>query len=229
MIGTASAVLASAVIGAGASLIGAGVQSNSIAQGMEIQDRANRRSERLIKRMDKKNRKAMKPWREAGREALETLKTGIENGDFDPSNFDFEADPGYQFRLDQGQKAVERSAAARGNLLSGSTAVALNAHAQGLASDEYDRAYNRNASEQVAKYNMLAGLAGTGQRANEFTVNGNTNSTNALVGNITTGANVQANGWNNIGASWTGGIGNTAGAVNTGLENYLLYNALGNI
>ena len=69
---------------------------------------------------------------------------------------DFVASPGYQFRMDQSLKAIERSAAARGGLRSGATMKALNDYAQGTASDEF------------ARYTgQLGALAGIGQSANQ--------------------------------------------------------------
>jgi hypothetical protein len=63
-----------------------------------------------------------------------------------------EATPGFQFRRDQGQQAVERSAAARGTLESGSVLKELNRFGQGLASQEF-------AAEQ-GRLAQLAGLTG---------------------------------------------------------------------
>lgn len=62
--------------------------------------------------------------------------------------------PGYQFRLGEGMKALERSAAARGTLLTGGTLKGLNRFAQDYASNEYQN-----------RYNQLFGLAGLGQNA----------------------------------------------------------------
>lgn len=56
---------------------------------------------------------------------------------------DFDNDPGLQFRLEQGQKQLENSAAGRGGLFSGQTGMALTKYAQGVASDEYGRAFDR--------------------------------------------------------------------------------------
>lgn len=83
----------------------------------------------------------------------------------DFSMADFEQDPGYAFRLEQGQKALERSAAARGGLISGNTGGALQKFGQGLASEEYQNAFNRyqiNRSNQLAP---LQSLFGAGQTA----------------------------------------------------------------
>ena len=62
---------------------------------------------------------------------------------FNPTQEDIQIDPGYAWRLQQGQQAIERSAAARGNYLSGGTARALEDYAQGQASQEYQNAYTR--------------------------------------------------------------------------------------
>jgi hypothetical protein len=80
--------------------------------------------------------------------------------DYDPSTF--AADPGYGFRLAEGQKALERSAAARGGLLSGSAMKGTLGYAQGLASQEYQNAFNRYTSQRDTRYNMLRGLTDVG-------------------------------------------------------------------
>ena len=85
---------------------------------------------------------------------------------------DLSQDAGYQFRLAEGEKALERSAAARGGLNSAATMKALMGYGQGLASEEYQNAYNRFTNERGFSYgkeqdrlNRLASLAGVGQSA----------------------------------------------------------------
>lgn len=71
------------------------------------------------------------------------------------------ADPGYQFRLSEGIGALDRSAAARGGLLSGGHQKALMAYGQGLASDELNNAFGRAADVRdsgMAAANNLAQL-----------------------------------------------------------------------
>lgn len=48
-----------------------------------------------------------------------------------------------QFRLDTGNKAIQRSAAAKGTLLNPGTAMALARYSQGLASEETEKDYER--------------------------------------------------------------------------------------
>ena len=78
---------------------------------------------------------------------------------------DFEADPGYAFRQSEGMKALERSAAARGNLLSGSTLKGIQRFGQDLASQEYTNAFNRYQVNRSNQLNPLQSLMGAGQSA----------------------------------------------------------------
>jgi hypothetical protein len=96
--------------------------------------------------------------------------TANRSGDFGSlnkrfSNEEFEKDPGYQFRMDEGMKGVEGGAAARGNLLSGAALKAINKYGQGFASNEYGNAYSRFNNDQTNTYNRLAGLVNSGQGA----------------------------------------------------------------
>jgi hypothetical protein len=68
----------------------------------------------------------------------------------------FYASPGYQFRLDEGGRAYDRSAAARGMLLSGAQVKAQNRFGQGMASEEFGNYAN-----------ALRSIAGVGQVANQ--------------------------------------------------------------
>lgn len=66
-------------------------------------------------------------------------------------------DPGFQERLKQGQQALERSAAARGTLLTGGTLKGLQQFGQDFASNEYGNVYNRAAGAYQQKYNDYLG------------------------------------------------------------------------
>jgi len=52
-------------------------------------------------------------------------------------------DPGYQFRMNEGMKAINASAAAKGGLQSGAALKAAQQYGQGLASQEYGASYGR--------------------------------------------------------------------------------------
>ena len=78
--------------------------------------------------------------------------------EFDAS--DLEDDPGYQWRLEQGQKGIERAGSAGGFLGSGRTLKRMGRWSQGLASQEYDRAYGRERSEFDLRRDQTRGAYG---------------------------------------------------------------------
>ena len=79
-----------------------------------------------------------------------------------------EATPGYQFRMNQGMKALERSAAAKGNLLSGNTLAAAQEFGQGLASQEYGNTINRLQNAVATQAPGLSQQAGLLQGAGGY-------------------------------------------------------------
>ena len=83
----------------------------------------------------------------------------------DFSMADYQQDPGYQFRLQEGLKQLGRTSAARGGALSGATLKGTQGYAQNLASQEYGNAYQRYMDQMKNRYNMLAGQQGVGYQA----------------------------------------------------------------
>lgn len=91
------------------------------------------------------------------------------------------ADPGYQARLAAAQKGFERSAAAKGTLLSGGTQVALGRQMQDLASQEYGQAFNRAMGAYQQRYGQFQDAANLGMAARGINENAyNTNVSNSL-------------------------------------------------
>lgn len=106
-----------------------------------------------------------------------------------PTAAEAAATPGYQFQLDQGTQALQRSLAATGGIQSGGAAKSITQYAQGLASTNYQNAYNNAANTfQMSRnntYQGLTALTGVGQNAaqqfNAAAQNyGNTTSANNL-------------------------------------------------
>jgi hypothetical protein len=137
---------------------------------------------------------------------------------------DFEADPGYAFRQSEGMKALERSAAARGQLLSGGTMKGIQRFGQDLASQEYGNAFNRFQIERAARLNPLQSMMGSGQSA--------TNTMTSAAGNLGQGL---AQSEMNAGAARASGYVGAANALNQAIgsaSNALIqapmYNAMAN-
>lgn len=82
-----------------------------------------------------------------------------------PTMEEVSATPGYQFRLREGQSALENAAAARGGLLSGNTGRALQEYGQQYATGEYGTAYDRAQREYQNELAKRMGFLGMGQSA----------------------------------------------------------------
>lgn len=76
-----------------------------------------------------------------------------------------QADPGYQFRLEQGTKAMNQSLGAKGSLFSGEALKAAQNFGQGLADQTYNDAYERYNADQGNQFNRLNTVSGSGQNA----------------------------------------------------------------
>ncbi|MCE5309638.1 MAG: hypothetical protein LLG20_18545 [Acidobacteriales bacterium] len=132
---------------------------------------------------------ATNPYRQAGAQAVTSL-ADLMSGSFAkaPTMADLQLDPGFDFRLQQGQKALEASAAARGSSLGGAALKSLARYSQGVASDEYAKAFDRFQADRTSRYNMFAGLAGIGQNATSQYLQAGANYGNQTSGNIMEGA-----------------------------------------
>jgi hypothetical protein len=115
--------------------------------------------------------------------------------------------------MSEGMKGLERSAAARGGLLSGGAMKGIQRFGQDLASQEYQNAFNRYQSERTARLAPLQSLAGVGQTsAQTIGQAGQTMASN--VGEMmTSGAAARASGY-------VGQANALTGALNTGLNYY---------
>ena len=78
---------------------------------------------------------------------------------------DFQQDPGYAFRLSEGQKVLERNAAARGGLISGGALRAATRYGQDMGLQEYANAFNRYQTNRANQLAPLGSLATSGQNA----------------------------------------------------------------
>ena len=178
-ISTAAAIIGSA-------LVGGAVSSRSASKAADAQkDAANTASNTQLE-MFNRTTELQEPWRQAGIGSLSQLTAGTApGGDFnrDFTMADFNADPGYAFRMSEGQRAVESSAAARGGLLSGGTGKALVNYGQEAGSQEYSNAYNRFNADRSRRFDRLAGIARVGQTATRDLSTAGMNTGNQIANN----------------------------------------------
>lgn len=216
------------VVGAVAGpLIGGLFGSDSASNAANTQAAASDRAAALQKQMFDKQVELQEPFRQAGLTSQNRLmdllglsgNTGAAGygsmmRDFGMS--DFQADPGYQWRMDQGQKALERSAAARGGLLSGAATKAAMDYGQNQASAEYTNAFNRFQTNRANKLNPLQSLMGASQTAAGQQAQAASNYGNS-VGNIMTNmGNAQAASRIAQGNAWTSAVNNGWNAYQQG-------------
>jgi len=137
-------------------------QLKAADRAADISTAASREAIDLQRQMYYEGVARQQPWLEAGQIALNKLVPEATNY----QNFgmeQFKQDPGYAFRMSEGMKALENSAAARGGLLSGATMKGIQRYGQDMASQEYMNAFNRYQVEREARLNPLQSLAGVGQ------------------------------------------------------------------
>lgn len=198
-IGTGAAILAGTL---GAGLLGASASRSAAKTQAGAADRAAD----LQREMFERQVELSEPWRKAGETALNKLVPLATK--YTPFGMEqFQADPGYGFRMSEGMKALERSASARGNLLSGATLKGIQRFGQDLASQEYLNAFNRYQTEREARLRPLQSLAGVGQTtAQQLGQAGQTMASN--VGEaLTSGAAARASGYVGGANALTGALG----------------------
>jgi hypothetical protein len=200
-----------------AAIIGGSLLSSDAASSAgSAQAAASDRAATLSNEQFQQTRQDQMPWMQAGERALGKLEGAV---DYTPFGMDqFNADPGYAFRLKEGQKTLDSQAAARGGLISGNALRAAVGYGQDMGSQEYQNAFNRYQTERASKLAPLQSLAGVGQTtAANLGATGAANA-NAMGNYLTSGA----------AASAAGQVG-AANAYTNGLGTYLNYNQGNNL
>lgn len=134
---------------------------------------------------------------------------------------DFTADPGYDFRLSEGMRGINNSAAARGGVLSGAALKAASKYNQNFASNEYSNVYNRFQTNQTNQFNRLASIAGVGQTATNQVAAAGQNMANNVSQNQLSAGNARASGY-------VGQANALTGAIGQGINGFMQYNAMQN-
>ena len=201
-------ITAAAVIG-GASVLGAGISAYSSNKAAKASAEGNK--DALARQEELQS-----PFREAGLTSQNRLMDymglgkdptaegfGKYSRDFDES--DFQADPGYRFRLKEGLKELDRKAAMHGGSLGGNALRAGQEYGQNMASNEYQNAFNRYQINRSNQLQPLQSLMGAGQTASNTL-------TDASGTAIRGAADARASGYI--------GVGN---AINQGIQGYTNY------
>jgi hypothetical protein len=197
---TAAAIVGGAVIGASASNKAARAQERAAAESTAAQERMFNRQVEL-----------QEPFRQAGVNALPELIAASRYQPFDMEQF--QQDPGYAFRMKEGLRALENTAAARGGLMSGNQMRGITRFGQELGSQEYGNAFNRYQAERAARLNPLQSLTGMGQTTAANIAGQAGQFGQAMGANIIGAGNARASGY-------IGGANALSNAVSQGLNYY---------
>jgi hypothetical protein len=206
-----------ALIGGGAAIIGGALAGSGASKAAGVQAAAADRAAQLQNEQFQQTREDQMPWLKAGEQALNKLIPLTDYQNFGMGQF--QADPGYAFRMSEGMKGLERSAAARGGLLSGATLKGIQRFGQDLGSQEYQNAFNRYQAERQARLGPLQSLAGVGQTTAQQL--GQTGAANAAaVGDLMTGgAAARASGYVGGANALTGAL---SGATNMYMQGQMM-------
>lgn len=226
-------IATAALIGAGASLIGGVMQSNAAQSAANTQAKSADKATALQKEMWQKQLELQKPFYEAGLTGQNALLQYLGlGGDTTAANYGagmkpFDAsmmyeDPGYQFRLSEGVNALNKQAAARGGLMSGSALKAAERYGQDYASGEYNNAFNRYWQNRNQVLNPLQSLLGQAQTSagsiGQAGQNYATNAGNSMMAAGNARASGYMGGANALNSALTG-VGNAA--QNYSMMNYM--------
>ena len=200
-------MVAAAVIAGGAAIAGGAMASSASKKAAKTQAASADRASQIQQENFEQTRKDLMPYKQAGDTSLNQLMGQMAPDGYFNQTYtgqDIYSDPSYQFRLQQGQNAIQSSAAAQGGLLTGATLKALQNYGQESASQEYSNAYNRFNADQTNRYNRLSNLVGIGQNAAAQVGNAGAQTAQAVANNTMAGANSiaagqvgSANAWSN--------------------------------
>lgn len=216
------AIGASALIGAGANLIGSQQQANAANRAADLQQQQYQQT-----------RADLMPYNTAGQGATNMLTAALPSltAPITMDEATLRNTPSYQFNLNQGLKSTQNGAAARGLGSSGAALKGAATYATGLADSTYQNQFNNAVTNQTNAYNRLMGVAGLGENAaaqsGNIGVQGAANAGNSLIGagtaqaaGLTGAANSLTNGANSY-------VGYTFANQNNPLMSPGLYGASG--
>jgi hypothetical protein len=214
----AAATIGAAVVGSAASRSASKAQQQATETASQASRETTQASIEAQERMFNRQVALQEPFRETGLAAQNRLadllgvsgrtdQPGYGYGTQPFTMAQYQADPGYGFRLKRGLDAMERTAAARGGLLSGNQMRGAMEFGQDLASQEYQNAFNRFQTERSNILNPLQSLGGVGQTA--------TNTLTNAAGNLGAG---MAGAYGNLGSALSA---NAIGAGNARASGYM--------
>jgi hypothetical protein len=227
------AIVIGGSIAAAGAIGGAAISSSASKSAANTQADAANNAAQIQQQQWEQTQANLKPYMDLGSSYINPLKDALSNPTLTqqfsaPTAAEAQATPGYQFTLNQGLKATQNSAAARGLGTSGAALKGASSYATGLADSTYNDVYNRALQTFQTNYNTasnnvnrLQSVVSNGQNA--AATNGSLGAASAgNIGNtLTSGANASA-------AGTIGSSNALSGALNSVGSSALTYGLLNN-
>lgn len=163
-----------------------------------------------------------KPYLDAGTKALGEIQDNMATYNQPFTMSQFQADPGYQFTMNQGKQAIENSAAASGHMVSSQQLGNASTYAENMASNEFSNAYNRYNNNINNSYNRLASLAQLGQTGAQNVNAAGANAANNISSNVIGAGNASA-------AAQVGVANSINSGISSGVNGFMNYNLMNNL
>jgi len=203
--------VAAAVVGS--AVVGGAMASSAAKKAARTQAASADYAAELQKEQFDKQVELQAPFREAGLTSQNKLLDlmGLTPGGSgkyakDFSMADFQQDPGYAFRMSEGMKALDRTAAARGGLLSGGALRGATRFGQDMASQEYQNAFNRYQTNRANQLNPLQSLMGASQTATNAMGTAGQNYANQAGNAYMNAGNARASGYVGSANAWSNAL-----------------------
>lgn len=227
VIGGIGASLAGGALGSSAAGDAASAQEDATKYAADLTYKSQKEALDFQKQAYEEQMSLQKPWIEAGKTALGNVAA---TKDFSYTGSDLASDPGYQFRLAEGNKTLQAKQAQAGRLLGGAAVKQAQRYGQEYASSEFSNAYNRALGTYQTNLNRQLSVAGLGQTgtsaASQAASNYGTNASNITVNTGSTLADLAtqrgaatASGYIGSANAWSsalGGIASIAGDTDWG-------------
>lgn len=209
---------ASAVSGAVGAHFAGKAQANAGKQALTVEEQKAKDAHDFQTGVWDQTQKNQQPYLDLGSSSANHLKDFLANPFKAPTLEEAKANPGYQFALDTGTQALDRSASARGNLFSGTQGTALQEFGQKLGEQNYDDVYSRAMNDYMTRFNTLFSTTQLGENATANTANEG----QAAAGNIAnidlTSADQEGRTLQGIGAARASGYVGMSNAISGGLS-----------
>lgn len=211
-------------------------QADAAKDAGNTQAAAANQAAQIAQQQYNQTRNDLQPYRDLGSSLVPALQDSLVNpllgaqfsyGNFSaPTAEEAQATPGYQFTLDQGLKAAQNSASARGLGSSGAALKGASTFAGGLADSTYNdtfnrdlSAYNTNRNNALSNFttnygvandatNRLLNLVNLGQNSAAMTGNLGAQTASTVGNDITSGAAAQAAGTVGAANAYGGALNN---------------------